>query len=151
MKIKVVFQPGSPLRNKIKNTYTCLYKQFKNENPHDKTYTRKKLRQNISNVLSVGRIFVDESSLRQPQYNPWVQSGWIEIPSYRHWHFAVVKKIDKRGRTFFEIQDCVYEGDYHNDTMQTQPYNESKVIRISETILKQIIIMESIKKVLNVI
>lgn len=148
MQIRVVFQPKSQLRNKIKNTYIDLYRKYKRQNPADKTYTRTKLKQNISSALSTGRICVDESLLRQTKYNPWKQHGWMEIPPHSHWYFAVKKVIDKRGMVLLEIQDCVYEGYYHNDTMNTQPYDESR--HISKSQLRKII-RESIRKYLNIV
>lgn len=70
MKVRVLFKPKSQLKNKIRDTYIDLYRKFKRENPTDKTYTRTKLQQNIRNVLSVGRISIDDVLLRQSTYNP---------------------------------------------------------------------------------
>ena len=149
MKVRVLFKPKSQLKNKIRDTYIDLYRKFKRENPTYNTYTRNRLQQNIRNVLSVGRISIDDVLLRQSTYNPWQQNGWVEIPPYNHWYFAVLKKTDKKGRIFFEIQDCIYEAYHHNDTMQTQPYNES-IRKINESQLRNII-KESIKRALNII
>jgi hypothetical protein len=58
------------------------------------------------------------------------------------------------GETAAVAVDARYEGDYHNDTMQTKPYNES-VNQKQKIVLKELqlrsMIRESIKKVLNII
>ena len=35
--------------------------------------------------------------------------------------------IDNNGETIAKVVDALYEGDYHNDTMETMPYEENKL------------------------
>ena len=124
-KALVKFQPKSPLRNKIKDTYIHLFNEFHRANPSGK-YPRKKLNQNISNVVSVGRISIELAELKQPVFLLWKENNWSVI-YWSHWYFAVVLKKTKNGTIIAEIQDCLYEGDYHNDTMRTKPYDEGLI------------------------
>ena len=41
-------------------------------------------------------------------------------------------KKTKNGTLIAEIQDCLYEGDYHNDTMETEPYVEGLIRKNKE-------------------
>ena len=149
MRIRVIIPPNSLLKEKIKDKYTYLYNEYLRTNPTSKSYTRGQLNTNIRNAASVGKIYVDDVQITQPRFDRWAKNGWFVIPCYNHWYFAVILTKTKKGIIRAEIQDACYEGDYHNDIMQTQPYNES-IIRIKESQLKNII-KESIRKVLNII
>lgn len=148
--LKVIFQPRTPLRNKIRDTYTDLYERFKKSNPSDKGYTRQKLRKNIADVLSVSRISIDEHSLRVPSYAPWANNGW-KVFTYKHWYFAAKIKQTRSGEKFIEIQDCLYEGFYTNDNL-SEPYPQNESARrhsyvITESMIRQAI-KEAIRKIL---
>ena len=124
------FQPKTSLKNKIKNKYIYLFNEFHRTNPAGK-YPRKKLNQNISNVISVGKISIELTELKQSVILQWKENNWFVL-YWNHWYFAVMLKKTKNGTLIAEIQDCLYEGDYHNDTMETEPYVEGLIRKNKE-------------------
>lgn len=150
MQIKVIIPPSSPIRGKIRDTYTNLFRQFHRKYPMSRAYPRTKLYANIRNATSVGRITISDLNLRTPVRKDWEANGWLVMPCYHHWYFAVVLKKTKKGTVRAEIQDCCYEADYHNDVLISKPYESKnrKGITINESILKRVV-EESIRKVLK--
>ena len=51
----------------------------------------------------------------------WKTKGYREIV-YKNWHFAVIVQLDMFDNNIAIVQDCVHDKDYHNDTMQTEPF-----------------------------
>lgn len=45
----------------------------------DKSYTKKRLQQNIRNAKSIDNSIVTDSDITQPIYIPWINNGWKEI------------------------------------------------------------------------
>ena len=131
MMLKVRFKPQTSLRQKIVDKYTYLYTEYCKSVPlSQRTYTRSQLRNNIRNVISVGKTSVEEIVIKEPMKTEWSANGWKVIPCNKHWYFAVEFALDSHGKLFLEIQDCCYEGDYHNDTMNTKPYESiTRLIR----------------------
>lgn len=104
-----------------------------------RAYPIAKLRQNIANALSINGGYVDPHKLKEPLYNVWVANKYKVLP-YNHWFYAVRLMINSQGEVIARVVDALYEGDYHNDTMQTKPYENKVLINriISETISKYI-------------
>jgi len=126
---------NSKLRQSIRSFYNSLYKKFKEQNPDDKTYTRKKLIQNIKNILSVDGTTINELDIKNSTYNEWDSKGYKEF-SYNTWFFAVVVSKTVTGEVIGMIQDGHHNSQHHNDEMQTQPYDESvkKMLSLIERI-----------------
>ena len=76
---------NSKLKQSIRSFYNSLYKQFKEQNPTDKTYTREKLMQNIRNILSVDGTSINELDVRNSTYNEWNLKGYKEF-LYNTWY-----------------------------------------------------------------
>ena len=122
---------------KVSRKYTNLRRQMRRST--GRAYPIARLRQNIANALSINGGYVDPHKLKEPLYNAWVTNNYKVLP-YNHWFYAVQLMINSQGEVIARVADALYEGDYHNDTMQTKPY-ESKVLInriISETISKYI-------------
>ena len=120
--ITVVISKASNVRRTIKERYQELYQEWKIENPGSKNYTRIQLNTNIKNALSVNGKSFDEHQFRQAAIDKW--RGEKVLP-YAHWYFLVRFQNDKSGNIYGIIEDACYEGDYHNDNMNTRPYNEA--------------------------
>lgn len=151
MRVRVIIPIGSLVRTKIRNTYTTLYEGYcKNTPPHLRTYTRKKLSENIRQIVSVGRITINTDSLLQPRKDEWVNKGY-KVFSFHSWFFAVILTKSKRGIIRAEIQDGFFNGDYHNDVKNTKPWDEGvvpkKKLMITESQLRRII-REAIRKII---
>ena len=130
----------------VSQKYTSLRRQLLRSG--QRNYSNDKLRNNISTAISINGDYIEPSSIRNPIIQEWKAKGYKVIP-FKHWFYAVQLRRMPNGETAAVAVDARYEGDYHNDTMQTKPYNES-IIRIKESQLRNII-KESIKKVLNII
>ena len=121
MAIRLIIPKGCTLKKKVRDFYITNYFNFKRENPDDREYTRTKLRNNISSVLSITRQTFENTALQPPKYNPWMTSGTYEV-SFSHWFFAVRLKKSKNGSIIGVIIDGHHESEHHNDTMDTKPY-----------------------------
>ncbi len=128
---------NSKLKQSIRSFYNSLYKQFKEQNPTDKTYTREKLMQNIRNILSVDGTSINELDVRNSTYNEWNLKGYKEF-LYNTWYFAVVVSKTINGEVIGIIQDGHHNSQHHNDEMETKPYDESvkKALSLIERIEK---------------
>ena len=118
---------------KVSRKYTNLRRQMRRRT--GRAYPIARLRQNIANALSINGGYVDPHKLKEPRYNAWVTNKYKVLP-YNHWFYAVQLMINSKGEFIARVVDALYEGDYHNDTMKTKPY-ESKILInriISETI-----------------
>lgn len=112
----------SSIRQKIRTVYTDLHKLWRQENPYSALYTVAKLRQNIRNALSIhGRVFKEER-FSHSRYNKW---GNGIVIFYSHFYWLVNFRQDRKGNIIADVEDACYEGNYHNDTMNTKPYGES--------------------------
>ena len=118
------------------NKYKWLYNECLKKNPNA-TYTRKELKENIKNALSVGRCSVNLYEIKTPQITKWIDNNWYVLPCFHHWYYAVIIAKDNKGRLIAEIQDCLYEGDYHDDILTSQPYDED-LIRANEKLFYEI-------------
>ena len=118
--LKAQVYKGSKIIEKIRDFYLLLYQQRLYSNAKYK-YPRSVAERNIRNTLSfIGKEF-NNSELRRPINSQWARNGWYEI-KYNNWHFAVVVQLDLFGNNIAIIQDCAHDKDYHNDTMQTEPF-----------------------------
>lgn len=106
-------------RDKVVYKYTSLYKAMRKK--MGKAYPRVQLIANIRNALSINGECIDISQLSIPRYNSWKSNEW-KVVKYHHWYYAIklVRKPD--GKIIAYGVDALYEGDYHNDKMQTKPY-----------------------------
>lgn len=149
---------GSNIRQKIRDIYTELRIQWKQSNKNSTSYPVAKLRKNIINALSIqGKVFKEEQFLRS-NYLKW---GNGIVIRYSHFYWLVNFRQNKRGNIIADVIDVCYEGDYHNDTMNTTPYGEcilknnnliteksKQIIRLSESELRGII-KESVRTILK--
>lgn len=119
-------------------------------------YAYNQVLRNINNVLSFYKVTFNDNQIRNTILLDWKRKGWKEIP-YKNWHFAVIVQLDLFGRNVAIVQDCVHDKDYHNDTMQTEPFkmdspnDMSHLVDWKERRLNAIIaesIRKSIKKLL---
>lgn len=159
--ITISLPRNSQVRRYIQNKYTDLFFAWKRANPTSTLYTQRKLRQNIRQALSIHGQTFKEEAFNQTEYAPWGKGLDIK---YGHWFYLVNISIDKKGRLIALVIDACYEGDYHNDTMNTTPYGETRkysnrniiseskgiknTIRLTESQFKQMLV-ECIYEVLN--
>lgn len=105
-------------------------------------YTRAKMLGNIRSAIGVNGTFVEPTDIRNPILSGWQKNGYKVWP-HDHWYYAVRLMQNSNGDPIAVIFDAEYEGDYHNNTMQTKPYSESKIRNvnfvITESQLRQII------------
>lgn len=122
---------------KVSRKYTTLRRQMRRST--GRAYPIAKLRQNIANALSINGGYVGPHKLKEPLYKAWVTNIYKVLP-YNYWFYAVQLIINPQGEVIARVVDALYEGDYHNDTMQTKPYESKVLIKriISETISKYI-------------
>lgn len=141
----------SSVQKIVTNKYVRMYQNL--HRSQGRAYPRAQLINNIRIAPSINGDYIEPSIIRNPIIQDWKAKGYRVIP-FKHWFYAVQLRRMANGETAAVAVDARYEGDYHNDTMQTKPYNES-VNRKLKIILKesqlQRIIRESIKKVLNII
>ena len=130
----------------VSQKYTSLRRQLLRSG--HRNYSNDKLRNNISTAISINGDYIEPTLIRNPIIQEWKAKGYRVIP-FKHWFYAVQLRRMPNGETAAVAVDARYEGDYHDDTMQTKPYNES-IIRIKESQLMNII-KESIKRILNII
>ena len=134
------------VRKIVRDKYTELWQEWKNENPNSRAYPISKLNQNIRRALSVNGRVLNEDYFENSRYNGW--SGRKVLP-WCHWYYLVRFQQDQFGKITAIIENALYEGDYHNDTMNTKPYGEGLIRKsLIENRLKRII-YESLIKVLN--
>lgn len=132
--ITVVINRRSNIRNKIRERYNELFQGWRRENPNSREYTIAKLNANIRNVLSINGQSFKEQEFRPSTIKEW--SGRKVLP-FAHWFFLVRFQADNKGRVYAIVEDACYEGDYHNDNMNTQPYGES-YLRLKQVITESI-------------
>ena len=105
-------------------------------------YTRARMLDNIRAAIGVNGTFIESTDIRNPVLLEWQRNGFKVWP-HNHWYYAVRLMQDNNGDPIAVIIDAEYEGDYHNNTMQTKPYSESKIryggFGITESQLRQII------------
>ena len=134
MSVQVIIPKNSNINSLIRRKYTELWQQWRIQNFPNRSYTRAKLNANIRNTLSVnGKIF-NEQDFRPSIINKW--NGRRVLP-FAHWYFLIRFQADLFGNVYAIIEDACYEGDYHNDTMTTKPYENKifqtrNVIRLTE-------------------
>ncbi len=86
-----------------------------------RNYSYRRALQNYLNVLTFfGKTF-DDNAIKETQKNDWKRRGYKEIHDM-NWHFAVIVQLDLFGQHIAIVQDCCHDKDYHNDTMETQPF-----------------------------
>lgn len=153
MQIKVRIPRNSSIRQIVRDTYTDLYRKFKETNPKDKNYTRAKLAQNIRQATSINGKVLSENDIVNSSFDAWTAANYKQVYHF-HWYFAVTLQRDKDGNVIAVVQDAHYEGEHYNGPRLSPPYsdtNESRVsnkVRITESQLREII-AKSVKKVLN--
>ena len=144
--------PNSKIVEKIKNFYISLYKQRLYSNSKVKI-TKSQVANNIKKSLSfIGKQF-DDSVLKRTNLSKWEKYRLYEI-KYGKWHLGVIVQLDMFGNNIAFVQDCVHDKDYHNDTMQTSPFemdspnDKSHLVDWKEYRLDRLI-SESIKNSIN--
>lgn len=142
--INVIIPPRISLL--VSRKYTNLRRQ--QHKATGRAYPIAKMRQNIANALSINGGYVNLHDLKEPIIADW-KAKLYKVLNYRHWYYAVSLRRNNDGDTIAVVCDARYEGDYHNDTMQTTPYES--LIRghnlIKESQLRYII-RETLRKVL---
>lgn len=135
-------------QRKVTQKYTALYRAMRRK--MGRTYPRTKLINNIRNATSIHGDLVDPIQLKEPTYIPWKNLGY-KVIKHNHWYYAIRVVVDFSGRVIGYGIDGLYEGDYHNDTMKTKPY-ESKIYKksiiLTESKLRRII-TKSVRNALN--
>lgn len=120
MKLPVRVPKSLGLRHIIVDKYSSLYREYRGYYPERKDYTYKQLRQNIAEVASIVHAEVELNDIRCSTFIPWLDRDWKQM-YYKHWYFALsIEKIDNRYIAI--VRDAHYEGDHHNDTLLTKPY-----------------------------
>lgn len=125
---------GSRIRQKIRDIYTDLRTQWRRANPFSTSYSTSKLRQNIRNALSIHRRVFKEEQFSRSSYTKW---GNGIIIYYSHFYWLVNFRQDRKGNIIADVIDACYEGDYHNDIMNTTPYGEGSIRNLNKEILKE--------------
>ena len=149
MQIKVRI-PRWSFRQIIRDTYTDLYRKFKETNPKDKNYTRAKLAQNIRQATSINGKVLSENDIVNSSFDAWTVANYKQVYHF-HWYFAVTLQRDKEGNVIAVVQDAHYEGEHYNGPRLSPPYsetNESKVISLKESDLRAIV-KGCIRKILS--
>ena len=125
----------SSIATKVSRKYTNLRRKLIRAGGR-RTYPIIKLRQNIANALSINGGYIDPHKLKKPIYNDWIKKKY-KVFFYGHWYYAVILMVNSTGEPIAKVVDALYEGDYHNDTMQTNPYDENK--RCINSIITEVI------------
>lgn len=145
--INVIIPPRISLL--VSRKYTNLRRQQRRAT--GRAYPIAKMRQNIANALSINGGYVNANDLKEPIIADW-KAKLYKVLNYSHWYYAVSLRRNSDGDTIAVVCDARYEGDYHNDTMQTTPYESllKRNILIKESQLRSII-RETLKRVLPTI
>jgi len=132
--VLVIITP--PIAIKVSRKYTNLRRQKIRST--GKAYPLTKLKQNIAQALSVNGDYVDPIELKEPIYNDWILKNY-KVLHYGHWFYAVQVMTGAEGEIIAKVVDALYDGDYHNDKMETKPYDESiqKILSLIERIEKK--------------
>lgn len=84
-------------------------------------YAFPKARRNIISALAFLRQTFEDNQVKKTTLANWQARGWNEI-HYKNWHFAVIVQLDMFGNNIAIVQDCCHDKDYHNGTMETEPF-----------------------------
>lgn len=106
-------------RDKVVKKYTSLYQAMRKK--MGKAYPRNQLIANIKNALFINGRSIDISQLSVRIYNSWKLNEW-KVIKYHHWYYAIRLVQKQDGTVAAYGVDALYEGDYHNDKMQTRLY-----------------------------
>lgn len=149
--IKVKIPKASNIRTIIRKTYRDLYDARKAAMSDDSAYTRKQLEQNIKNASSINGKVVSDIDIKNSSFEEWASSGWKQLYHF-HWYFAVTLNRTMGGEIIAVVQDAHYEGEHHNDTLTSQPYDESQnrngKIVINECDIRRMV-KECIRKIIQ--
>lgn len=110
----------SKVIEKIKDFYISIYKQRLYSNAKNK-YPRSKAEKNIKDTLTFIGMQFNDTALKETIISKWKTIGLYEI-RYKNWHLGVTVQLDMFGNNIAFVQDCIHDKDYHNDTMQTEPF-----------------------------
>lgn len=119
-------------------------------------YSYEQARKNIIDTLHFFSMTFDDLEVKKTRFLKWINRGWYEI-KYKNWHFAVIVQLDMFGNNIAIVQDCIHDNDYHNDTMETKPFEKdndddvSHLVDWKENYLNKLIseaIRNSIRKLL---
>lgn len=148
--IKVRIPRASNIRTIIRKTYRDLYDARKAAMPDDSAYTRKQLEQNIKNASAINGKIVTDIDIKNSSFEDWASRGWKQLYHF-HWYFAVTLNRTRDGEIIAVVQDAHYEGEHHNDTLTSQPYDESQIrkgkIVINENDIRKMV-RECIRKII---
>ena len=124
---------------KVSNKYSTLRRQKARRT--GRLYPIAQLRTNISNALSINGDYIDANKLRNPTYNDWINKGYKVLP-YSHWFYAITLMVRSDGEVIAKAVDSLHESDYHNDKMQTKPYeNRSLFSSIVKETFRELILL----------
>lgn len=118
----------------VSRKYTSLRRQMRRKT--GRAYPIAQLYDNIRNALSINGCMIELYNIKVPTYNKWKNLGYKVISS-NHWYYAIQFKRRGDGSIVACAVDALYEGDYHNDIMQTKPY-ECKEMFLSHIISESI-------------
>lgn len=148
MEIKLQFYNQDRLIEIISAFYVEHYKKFKKENPNGR-YTRKQLRTNIRNAISINGTTATERDIRETTISNWKSNEWKEV-KFLHWYFALKLIRKPNSEIVGAIMDALHESRHHNDIMQTSPYESQ--LRNRKTIITEsqlrLIIRKTLRRVL---
>ena len=105
---------------KIRDFYISIYKQRLYSNAKVK-YLHSKAEKNIKDTLAFIGMQFDDTALKETILLRWKALGLYEI-KYKKWHLGVTVQLDLFGNNIAIVQDCCHDKDYHNDTMETEPF-----------------------------
>lgn len=58
---------------------------------------------------------------REPSVSKWKMSRY-KVFYYKHWYYTVKFRVVPNNGIIAVAQDALYEGDYHDDNLETKPY-----------------------------
>ena len=114
----------------VVSKYTTLYNQRRKK--LGKAYPRTALIDNIRSALSCNGAVVQPIDLKEPRVNKWKGLGY-KVYHNNHWYYAVVLRLAANGTVKAIAKDALYDGDYHNDSLETKPYESKQHQTISLT------------------
>lgn len=121
MKLKVRVPKSLGLRHIIVDKYSNLYREYRRFYPDRKDYTYKQLRQNIAEVATIVCAEIELEDIRRSTFIPWLDKDWKQL-YFKHWYFAIT--VEKIVDSYIAVvRDAHYEGDHHNDSLLTKPYD----------------------------
>ena len=120
----IIVKASNKIRKQLNNKIIDFYINIWYERLINLTKRKYSYRQAWNNIYSTLCFFnetFDDAQVKKTTLSSWKNNGWHEI-RYNNWHFAIIVQFDMFGNNIAIVQDCIHNKDYHNDTMQTQPF-----------------------------